>query len=97
MGDVYNECRNLLNGTLNVVVHEWACGLNIGLETSSFLIASISIMMHSHCLETFIYVLVTNAIFQQTINNVQRQCFEIITKVSDELENRIPIQDVMML
>jgi len=40
-------------------------------------------------------VLVISAIFQQTINNVQRQCFETTTKVSDELENHFPIQDVM--
>jgi hypothetical protein len=33
--------------------------------------------------------------FQQTINNVQRQCFEATTKISDELEKRTLIQDVM--
>jgi hypothetical protein len=44
-------------------------------------------MMHSHCLEIFVYVHVICAIFQQTINNVQRHCFETTTKVNDELEN----------
>jgi len=40
-------------------------------------------------------VLVIHAIFQQTINNVQRQCYEIVVNVNDELEKRFPTQDVM--
>jgi hypothetical protein len=47
MGDVFNGYQNLLDGTLNVVVHEWAPYLNTSLENLSFQIASISIMMHS--------------------------------------------------
>jgi hypothetical protein len=66
-----------LNETSNVVVHEWAPDLNIGLENLSFWIVGTSIMMHSHYLETSIYVLVIHVIFQQTMNNVQRQCFEV--------------------
>jgi hypothetical protein len=34
-------------------------------------------------------------IFQQTINNVQRQCFETTTKISDKLEKCFLVQDVM--
>jgi hypothetical protein len=44
--------------------------------------------MHSHRLEIFVYVHVICAIFQQTINNVQKHCFEAATKVDDELEKR---------
>jgi hypothetical protein len=36
MGDVFNAYQNLLNETSNVVVHEWAPDLNIGLENLSF-------------------------------------------------------------
>jgi hypothetical protein len=36
MGDVFNGYLNLLNGTSNVVVQEWASNLNIGLENLSF-------------------------------------------------------------
>jgi hypothetical protein len=36
MGDVFTRYQNLLNGTLDVVVHEWALDLNIGLENLSF-------------------------------------------------------------
>jgi hypothetical protein len=36
MGDVINGYRNLLNGTSDVVVHEWASDLNICLENLSF-------------------------------------------------------------
>jgi hypothetical protein len=42
--------------------------------------------MHSHHLEISVSVHVICAIFQQTINNVQRHCFEAATKVNDELE-----------
>jgi hypothetical protein len=51
--------------------------------------------MHSHCLEIFVYVHVICVIFQQTINNVQRQCFEVTTKISDKLEKHFQAQDVM--
>jgi hypothetical protein len=34
-------------------------------------------------------------IFQQTINNVQRQCFETTTKINDKLKKRFLAQDVM--
>ncbi len=54
MGDVFNGYQNLFHGTLNVVVHEWAPDLNIGLENLSFQIVGTSIIMHSSCLETFI-------------------------------------------
>ncbi len=52
-------------------------------------------MMHSHSLEIFVYVHVICVIFQQTINNVQRQCFEVTTKINDKLEKHFPTQDVM--
>jgi hypothetical protein len=52
MNDVFNGYRNLLNGTLDVVVHEWALNLNIGLEKLNFKIDDSSIMMHFHYLET---------------------------------------------
>jgi len=51
--------------------------------------------MHSHCLEIYVYVHVTCVIFQHTINNVQRQCFEATTKINDELEKHFLAQDVM--
>jgi hypothetical protein len=63
MWDVFNGYRNSLNGTSNVVVHEWPFDLNIGLENLSFRIVGISIMMHACYLETFIYVLMAHAIF----------------------------------
>jgi hypothetical protein len=88
MGDVFNGYQNLLNGTLNVVVHDWASYLNTSLENWNFKIVSISIMMHSFCFETFVYVFVTRVIFQHTINNVQNHCLEIATKVSDKLEKK---------
>jgi hypothetical protein len=72
MHDVFNGYHNLLNGTLDMVVHEWAHDLNIGFENLSFQIIGISIMMHYWCIETSIYVHVTHVIFQQTINHVQR-------------------------
>ncbi len=56
MNDMFNGHCNLLNGTLNVVVNEWTFNLNICLENLSFKIASSSIMMHFHCLETSLYV-----------------------------------------
>jgi hypothetical protein len=56
MGNVFNRYWNLLNGTSNVVVHEWAPNLNTSLKNLSFQITSISIMMHSCYLETFVYV-----------------------------------------
>jgi hypothetical protein len=33
--------------------------------------------------------------FQQTINNVQRWCFQLVVKVNDELEEQLVTQDVM--
>ncbi len=47
MGDVFNGYENLPNGTLDVVVHEWALNLNTSLENLGFQIASTSIMMYS--------------------------------------------------
>jgi hypothetical protein len=38
---------------------------------------------------------VTRAIFQQTINNVERECSGVVAKVSDELEKHFLAQDVM--
>jgi hypothetical protein len=64
MDDVFNGYRNLLNGTLDVVVHEWAPNLNTSLENLSFQITNISIMMHFCYLDTFVYVHVIHVIFQ---------------------------------
>jgi hypothetical protein len=64
MHDVFNGYWNLLNGTSNVVVHEWAPNLNISLKNLSFQITNISIMIHSCYLETFVYVHVICVIFQ---------------------------------
>jgi hypothetical protein len=63
MGDVFNGYQNLLNGTSDVVVHEWAPNLNTSLENLNFQIVGTSIMMHYSCLETFVYVLMTHLIF----------------------------------
>jgi len=41
------------------------------------------------------YINVICVLFQQTINNVQRQCFEAITKINDKLEKHFLAQDVM--
>jgi hypothetical protein len=62
-----------MNGTLNVMVHEWTLDLNTNLENSNFKIVDISIMLHYHYFETSFYVFITYVIFQQTIHNVQRQ------------------------
>jgi hypothetical protein len=43
--------------------------------------------MHFYCHKTSLYVHVTNIIFQQNINHVQKQCFETIAKIIDELES----------
>jgi hypothetical protein len=56
-----------------VVVHEWAFDLNTSLENLSFQIVGISIMMHFSCLETFVCVPMTRAIFYHTINNLQKK------------------------
>jgi hypothetical protein len=56
MSDMFNGHYNLLNGTSNVVVNEWTLNLNMCLENLSFKIASSSIIMHSHYLETSFYV-----------------------------------------
>jgi hypothetical protein len=86
MHDVFNGYHNLLNGTLNIVVHEWAHDLNTSFENSSFQIDGTFIMMHYWCLEKSVYVHVIFVIVQHTINQVQRQCFKVITKLNDELE-----------
>jgi len=86
MNDMFNGYWNLLNGTSNVVMHVWALDLNTSLKTLSFQIAHTSIMMHFHCHKTSLYVHVTNVIFQQNINHVQKQCFEAIAKIIDEFE-----------
>jgi hypothetical protein len=52
MNDVFNGYQNLLNGALDVVVHEWALNLNIGLEKLNFKIDDSSIMLHFRCFET---------------------------------------------
>jgi hypothetical protein len=72
MHDVFNGYHNLLNGTSDMVVHEWAHDLNIGFENLSFQIACISVTMHYWCLKTLVYVPITHVIFQQTINQVQK-------------------------
>jgi hypothetical protein len=46
--------------------------------------------MHSHCFETFAYVLVTHVIFQHIINNVQKQCSKTTAKVRGKLEKHFP-------
>jgi hypothetical protein len=56
MHDVFNEYHNLLNGTLNMVVHEWAHVLNTSFENLSFQIDGISTTMHYWCLETSVYL-----------------------------------------
>jgi hypothetical protein len=68
MHDMFNGYRNLLNGTSNMVVHEWPHDLNIGFENLRFQIVSTSIMMHYWCFETLVHVPITCVIFQQTIN-----------------------------
>jgi hypothetical protein len=52
LSDVFHGYRNLLNETSNVVVHEWAPDLNMGLKNLSFRIVEISIMMHCRCPKT---------------------------------------------
>jgi hypothetical protein len=91
MHDVFNGYR-----TSDMVVHEWAHEiLHIGFENLSFQIVGISIMMHYWCLETSIYVLITHVILQHTINQMQIRCFEVITKLNDELEKLFLVHDVM--
>jgi len=77
------------------VVHEQTLDLNTSLEKSNLKIVDSSIMLHYHCLETSFYVFITHVTFQQTISNVQKQCFKIMIKVNDELEKQFPTQDVM--
>jgi hypothetical protein len=48
MSDVFIGYQNFLSGTLDVVVHEWAPNLNIGMENLSFHVVGISIMMHCY-------------------------------------------------
>jgi len=59
---------NLLNDTLDMVVHEWEHDLNTDFENLSFQIDDIFIMMHYWCLETLVYVFITCVTFQQSIN-----------------------------
>jgi len=70
MSDVFIRYQNFLIGTLDVVVHEWAPNLNMGMENLCFCIAKISIMMHSHYPQTLFYVPMIHALFQQTMNDV---------------------------
>jgi hypothetical protein len=57
------------------------------LENLNFWITGkFSIMMHYHCFETTLFVPMTRALFQHTMNNVQMQCSQVVTKVNDELE-----------
>jgi hypothetical protein len=56
MHDVFDGYHNLLNGTSNMVVHEWAHDLNTGFENLSFYIVGASIMMHFLCLDVNLYV-----------------------------------------
>jgi hypothetical protein len=95
MHDVFNGYYNLLNGTLDMVVHEWSHDLNIGFENLGFQIAGISNIMHYWCPKTLIYVHVTCVFFQHTINQVQRQCSKTITKLNDEFEKQLFAQDVV--
>jgi len=83
-----------LDETSCVVVHEWAPNLNIGLEIFNFQIVGISNMMHYFCPETTLYVFMTCALFQYTMNNVQMQCSQV-AKVNDRLEKWFPTHDVM--
>jgi hypothetical protein len=49
MHDVFDGYHNLLNGTSNMVVHEWAHDLNSGFENLSFWIVGTPTMMHYLC------------------------------------------------
>jgi hypothetical protein len=74
-----------------MVVHEWACDLNIGFENLSLWIVGMSIIMHYWCPKTLVYVHVTYVIFQNTINQVKRQCSKDIVKLNDELKKQFPM------
>jgi hypothetical protein len=76
MNNVFNGYQNFMNGTLNVMVHEWTFDLNTNLENSNFRIVDNSILLYYHCFEKLIYVFITYVIFQQTINNVQKHVFK---------------------
>jgi hypothetical protein len=61
MNNVFNGYQNLImNGTLNVVVHERTLDLNTNLENSKLRIVDNSIMLHYHWLETSFYVFITH-------------------------------------
>jgi hypothetical protein len=47
--DVFKDYCNLLNDTLDMVMHEWDHDLNIGFENLNFQIDGIFIMMHYWC------------------------------------------------
>jgi hypothetical protein len=67
---VFHGYQNLLNETSYVVVHEWVLNLNIRLEIFNFHIVGIFDMMHCCCLETTLYVPMTRAFFQYTIQTM---------------------------
>ncbi len=60
-----------------------------------FCITKISIMMHFHYPQTLFYVLVTRVFFQQTMNDVQRQSYEVAIKVKKEFEKMFLAQELM--
>ncbi len=68
--DVFHGYQKTLNGTFDVVVHEWALNLNIRLGNFSFQIVGIFVMMHYRCFETTLYVPMFCALFQQCANEV---------------------------
>ncbi len=62
INDMFNEYWNLLNRTLDVVVHELANDVKTNLENLNFQIVDNSIMMHFCCLETSLHVHVIHVI-----------------------------------
>jgi len=64
---INDEYWNLLNGTSNVVMHEWAFDLNTSLENLNFQIASIFITMHFCCFKTSLYVPMTCVFFSKPL------------------------------
>lgn len=66
---INDEYWNLLNGTSNVVMHEWAFDLNTSLENLNFQIANTFITMHFCYFKMSLYASAYDlCIFQQTIN-----------------------------
>jgi hypothetical protein len=70
MNDVFTGYQNFFIKTLDVVVHEWAPNLNIGMENLCFCITNIFIMMHPRYPQKLFYVPMICALFQQTMNDV---------------------------